>query len=111
MKKSIYELEKSDYNKYIAEFNNTEFGKKTLNQEKKSLYAIMIVFVIFFVIAMINVISGDISGKEAINTSENFLYDFSIVVLIFSGFIYAYNFISRKICFYRWLKIKHNIEY
>ena len=106
MKKSIYELDNAEYTKYVKEFDDTEFGKKTYKNQKNALLYILFAFFLYFAFYIIDIAIID-NGE----TSMQALYSLPILLLVGGIVIYGYNFLSRKICFYRWLKIKHNIEY
>ncbi len=106
MKKSVYELEKTESDKYLEEFNKTEFAKKSIKNQKNASYFIIFAIVLFFAIYIIDIISSD-DGEM----TQNALYDLPDFIFIIGILLYAYYYVLRKIGFYRWLKIKHDIEY
>lgn len=110
MKKSVYELEEKELNEYQEEFKNTALGKKTF-KNKKVLTADMIYsFLAICAMSLISIIVREHLGKE-INVEEFFLSDL-LSILFWLGLVGSvYYSIMLKIYFYRWLKIKHNIEY
>ena len=99
---NVYELSKEEKDKHLIEFNNTEFARKLLKYKKESK-AVMILCIVLIVaiVVLADIISGDYQDLSGLPTIAFW------VALI----EYIACTISLKVAFYRWLKIKYNIEY
>lgn len=99
--KNIYELSQQDKNKYRDEFNKLEYAKRLY---KPRVVSAIIVALSFFGYSFMEIIQ-----EEGANFGEWKSFVFSIGVLsIISFIIYQ---VIYNVSFYRWMKIKKNIEY
>ena len=105
MNKSVYELSKKEIADYVNEYNKTEFASKFVKTKKESGVILVIVLIILFVLAGIATFSG--KPDTELTSSNGVLEIFFWISFIF----YFVSTIVLKLTFYRWLKIKHKIEY
>jgi hypothetical protein len=109
-KKNVYELENEEKEKYLKEFNKTPFAIR--NNKIKKIAGIFDIFVwaflilIFLLNNVFNTFTSTNFVKLEFNSSAIFYTIFIICMLL-----YIIPYCANKIGFYRWLKIKHNIEY
>ena len=81
-----------------------------MRSKKKSTTGIIYGLVFIFIFELINIVSNEFTSKNFINP-DGLLYFIFTGIMIVGGVFYIYYFTTMKICFYRWLKIKYNIEY
>ena len=99
--KNIYELSQKDKNKYRDEFNKLEYAKR--------LYKPRVVSAIVVAISFFGYNFLEIMKEEGVDFGEWSEFIFSICVLSILCFC-TYQIIYN-VSFYRWMKIKKNIEY
>ena len=100
--KNLYELSQKDKNKYRDEFNKLDYAKR--------LYMPRVVSAIVVAISIFGYNFMEImKEEESINFGEfpEFLFSIGVFAII-SFLIYQ---IIYNVSFYRWMKIKKDIEY
>ena len=98
MKKNIYELTRKEEKEFKKEFHSTPLGK-SLYTVKCCAYACIILVAIPYLMR----ISSSLAGNN-VNLTVDFWTAFWF---IYAGVMEQF----EKYMFYRWLKIKHNVEY
>ena len=100
--KNIYEMSVEEKSKYRREFNKLSFTKD-INKVRMPLLIIVIFGTIISGCLSAVMEDGKYNFTNIIQILDNFV---PIIFLLFFVFTVYLN-----ICFYRWLKIKHDVEY
>ena len=100
VKKSYYELKRSEKKEYFEEFNDLPYIKKIKNSKDLSFY-------LFFIFLIMSVVSLYVDFEVLVPYINCY-----VKLVTLSVFIYYLGLeVYYRISFMRWLKIKYKVEY
>jgi len=100
IKKNYYELKKIERREYLEEFNDISYAKKVKNKKDFAVY-LSLIFIILFIV------SKFVDFDVLIPCLSFYVRCIALVILLYYVFLESF----YRICFMRWLKIKHKVEF